>query len=90
MALETNNFLPLSAMANSNAVRVWSYETDADNAAAVETANYFDDSFIAGVVEVGDVVLVKSTDATKFYNFITVDNTAGAPNVVISTGLAIP
>jgi hypothetical protein len=89
MALLTADFLPLSAMANSNAVRMWSYATSDDNAAAVETANYFDNSAIAGVVQVGDVLLCKASDATKLYNFTTVDNTAGAPNVVISTGTAI-
>ena len=89
MALVTDDFLPLSAMANSDAVRMWTYKSATDNAAAIETANYFDNSAIAGVVKEGDVLLCTATDATKFYTFDTVDNTAGAPNVVISTGLAI-
>ncbi len=86
MALVTGDFLPLSAMANSNAVRMWSYTTtDAD----VTAADYFDDAVIAGVVQVGDVLLAKDAGGTGLYNITTVDNTPGAPNVVISSGTAI-
>jgi hypothetical protein len=88
MALTTTSFLPLSALANSDAPRMFSYGT-ADNAAVVEGANYFDNSEVAGQLQVGDVLLAYMGDATKLYNFTTVDNTAGAPNVVISTGTAI-
>ena len=86
MAFNSDDFLPLSGMANSDAIRMWSYSTtDAD----VTASNYFDDSFVAGVVNVGDVLIALDAGGTTFYNFTTVDNTAGAPNVVISGGTAI-
>ena len=86
MAFNSDDFLPLSGMANSNAIRMWSYSAVADT---VTDADYFDDAFVAGVVEVGDVLLALDAGGTSFYNFTTVDNTAGAPNVVISGGTAI-
>ena len=52
MAFNSDDFLPLSGMANSDAIRMWSYSAVADT---VTGANYFDDSFVAGVVKVGDV-----------------------------------
>ena len=55
----------------------------------VDVANYFDDSTVAGVVQVGDILLALDSGGTSFYRFTTVDNTAGAPNVVISAGVAI-
>ena len=86
MAFNSDDFLPLSGMANSDAIRMWSYSTtDAD----VTASNYFDDAFVAGVVQVGDVLLGLDAGGTSLYNFTTVDNTAGAPNVVISGGTAI-
>ena len=88
MALTTDSFVPLSAQANSDAPRVFVYGT-ADAVLTVEGADYFDNSVIAGQAAVGDVLLAKMSDGTKLYNFTTVDNTAGAPNVVISTGTAI-
>lgn len=88
MALTTDSFVPLSAQANSDAPRMFSYGT-ADAVLTVEAANYFDNSIIAGQAAVGDVLLAYMSDGTKLYNFTTVDNTAGAPNVVISTGTAI-
>lgn len=87
MALTTNSFLPLSSLANSNAPRMFSYGT-ADNAATVEGADYFDNYEIASQLNVGDVILAKMGDATKFYNVTTAD--VSPPNVVISGGLAIP
>ena len=90
MAFDADNFLPLSGMANSDAVRMWSYETAVDNNTAVQVGTYFDNSIVAGVVEVGDVLLYKSTDETRLCNFTAVDNTAGAPDVTISTGVEIP
>lgn len=86
MAFNSDDFLPLSGMANSNAIRVWTYSAAADT---ITGSNYFDDSFVAGVVQVGDVLLGLDAGGTSWYNFTTVDNTAGAPNVVISGGTAI-
>jgi hypothetical protein len=88
MALTTNTFVPLSAQANTDAPRMFSYAT-ADAAAVVEGANYFDDAVIAGQVNVGDVLLAVSGDATKLYNITTVAKPPAAPNVVISVGTAI-
>ncbi len=86
MAFNKDAFLPLSAMANSNALRVWTYSAPADT---VTGADYFDDAFVAQVAEVGDVLLALDAGGTSLYNFTTVDNTSGAPNVVISAGTAI-
>ena len=86
MAFNKDAFLPLSGMANSDALRVWSYSAVADT---VTGADYFDDAFVAQVAEVGDVLLALDAGGTSLYNFTTVDNTAGAPNVVISAGTVI-
>jgi len=86
MAFNSDDFLPLSGMANSDAVRMWTYSAVADT---ITGADYFDDAFVAGVVQVGDVLLGRDAGGTSLYNFMTVDNTAGAPNVVISAGTAI-
>ena len=90
MAFEPENFVPLSGMANSDAVRMWSYSTTVDNNAAVQGATYFDHSEVAGVAQVDDVILYRSTDETRMCNFTAVDNTAGAPDVTISAGVQIP
>ena len=86
MAFNSDDFLPLSAMANSDALRMWTYSAAADT---VTASNYFDDSFVAGVVQVNDVLLALDAGGTSLYRFTTVDNTAGAPNVEISVGVAI-
>ena len=86
MAFNSDDFLPLSGMANSDAIRMWSYSAVADT---VTGANYFDDAFVAGVVQLNDVLLALDAGGTSLYRFTTVDNTAGAPNVVISAGTAI-
>ena len=86
MAYNADDFLPLSGMANSNALRMFTYSAVADT---VTGANYFDDSTVAGVAQVGDILLALDAGGTSFYRFTTVDNTAGAPNVVISAGTAI-
>ena len=86
MAFDVNDFLPLSSMANSDAPRMFSYRTSADNAAAVETANYFDSFETASQTQTGDILLCESSDATKLYN-LTVDR--DAETVAVSTGTAI-
>jgi len=90
MAFNPDNFIPLSGMANSDAPRIWSYETSVDNNATVQGATYFDSSRVSGVVLVGDIIFYKSSDETRFCNFTAVDNTAGAPDVTISAGVEIP
>lgn len=83
MAFDQNNFLPLSAQANSNAPRMWVYSTaDAD----ITAANYFDGTFVAGVAETGDVLLGIDGGGTSFYK-LTVDRAAGT--TAVSTGTAI-
>ena len=90
MAFDADDFLPLSDMANSDAVRMWTYSTAADNNATVQGGTYFDSAEVAGVVQVGDVLLYASSDETRLCNFTAVDNTAGAPDVTISSGVEIP
>tara|TARA_R110000782_G_scaffold86520_2_gene167727 strand:- start:423 stop:686 length:264 start_codon:yes stop_codon:yes gene_type:complete len=86
MAFNSNDFLPLSGMANSNAVRVWTYSAAADT---ITADDYFDFSAVAGVVNVGDVLLGLDNGGTSWYRFTAVTNVAGAPNVEISAGVAI-
>ena len=90
MAFDADDFLPQSSMANSDAVRQWSYKTAADNNATVQGGTYFDHSEVAGVVKVGDVLLYTSSDQTRLCRITVVDNTAGAPDVTISAGVLIP
>ena len=48
MAFNSDDFLPLSGMANSNAPRMFTYTAPADT---ITGANYFDGSFVAGVAQ---------------------------------------
>ena len=83
MAFDTGDFLPMSAMANSDAPRMWTYSTtDAD----ITVSNYFDGSFVAGVALTGDVLLGIDAGGTSFY-ILTVDRDAGTTSV--SSGTAI-
>jgi len=69
MAFESENFLPLSSLANSNAPRQFSYSSDSDNLATVKGANYFDNAALTtgglGLKD-GDVIYVKASDASSF------------------------
>jgi hypothetical protein len=84
MAFNSDDFLPLSGMANSDAVRMWSYSTtDAD----VTASNYFDGTFVAGVAQTGDVLLALDAGGTSFYK-MTVDRDAGTTAVSAGTAVA--
>ncbi len=83
MAFNSDDFLPLSGMANSNALRMWSYSAVADT---VTGANYFDGSFVAGVAQTGDVLIALDAGGTSLYN-LTVDRDAGT--TAVSAGTAI-
>lgn len=69
MPFSATEFVPVSAMANSNASRIFSYVTTADALAAVKGANYFDPAADPtgglGLTD-GDVVLVEATDGSSF------------------------
>ena len=81
MAFNSDDFLPLSGMANSNAVRVWTYSAVADT---ITGANYFDGAFVAGVAQTGDVLLGLDAGGTSWYN-LTVDRAAGTTAVSAGT-----
>jgi hypothetical protein len=83
MAFNSNDFLPLSAQANSNAPRIWVYSAAADT---ITGANYFDGSFVAGVAQTGDLLLGTDAGDTRFY-ILTIDRDAGT--TVLSTGTVI-
>jgi hypothetical protein len=83
MAFNSDDFLPLSGMANSNAPRMWTYSAAADT---ITGANYFDGSFVSGVTQTGDILLGTDTGDTRLY-ILTVDR--GAETVVLSTGTVI-
>ncbi len=69
MAFTATTFLPLSAQANSDASKMFVYNT-ADNTAAVTGANYFD---AAGAITGGlglktdDYILTTQSDGTDLY-----------------------
>jgi len=69
MAFSASNFIPVSAMANSNASRIFSYTTSDDTLATVKGSGYFDDAADPtgglGLTD-GDVVLVTASDDTSF------------------------
>lgn len=85
MAFEAANFIPLSALANSNAPRQFQYRSSADNIAAVKASGYFDAAAAAtgglGLKD-ADIICVQATDGTSL---IEVLDTAG----VITTALAV-
>lgn len=66
MAFNAENFLPLSAMGNSNALRVWSYVTT-DDTATVSASGYFDDAAATYGLADDDVILCQQSDGTDFY-----------------------
>ena len=68
MAFNSENFVPVSAMANSNASRIFSYTTADDALAAIKAASYFDAAAAVGGYGLtdGDVILAEGTDGTSF------------------------
>lgn len=69
MAFSASTFIPLSAMANSNAARIFSYRS-ADNSATVAASGYFDPaaSLSGGLgLKDADVILAQQSDGTDFY-----------------------
>jgi hypothetical protein len=84
MAFNSDDFLPLSAQANSDAPRMWTYSAPADT---ITGANYFDGSFVAGVAQTGDVLLGIDAGGTSLYN-LTVDRDAGTTSVSAGTAIA--
>ena len=69
MAFSATEFIPVSAMANSDSARLFSYTTSADALAAVKAANYFDPAAApAGGLGLkdGDVILTSASDGTSF------------------------
>ena len=87
MAFTPATFIPTSAMANSDASRMFSYTT-ADPILTVKGANYFD---LAAAPTGGlgltdnDVVLVTASDGTSF---LQIDVTAGAATTALAVNFA--
>lgn len=86
MAFEKTKFVPLSAQANSDAPRWWSYRTD-DTQADVNTSGYFDS--VSERVNVGDVIYghVDADGTPAYVLFAVVSNASGV--VDVSDGTAI-
>ena len=85
MTVSVTEFLPLSAMANSDAPRHWTYATT-DTKATVVAASYFDD--VAGVIQVNDLVwVVGVTGGTQVFTLVLIDaiSAAGVVTTVSST-----
>jgi hypothetical protein len=77
-------FLPLSAMANSDAPRHWTYTTP-DTKAEVVASGYFD--AVADVLQVGDLIWsVDANGGTETFTLVFVDAiTAGVVTTLSST-----
>ena len=69
MAFSASTFLPLSAQANSNASRMFVYNT-ADNTATVGGANYFDPAADTLGLKTDDTILVTQSDGTDLYQVL--------------------
>ena len=83
-AFTAATFLPLSAMANSDAPRHWTYVT-ADTHAEVVTSGYFNSA--AGVLQVNDIVWsVNASGGTQTLTLVLIDaiSAAGVVTVVSS------
>lgn len=82
MALVKSNFIPASAMANSNAGRLFSYRTTDDAIAAVKAKSYFDEvaDFVGGGLHSGDFILVDATNGQS-YLFVGVAPATGVVTV---------
>lgn len=85
MAFKAANFIPLSALANSNAPRQFQYKSTVDNIAAIKASGYFD----AAAVTTGglglkdaDIICAQATDGTSLIQIL---DTAG----VITSALAV-
>ena len=66
MAFTPATFLPLSAQANSDASRMFVYNS-ADNTATVGGANYFDPAALTLGLKTDDTILVTQSDGTDLY-----------------------
>jgi len=71
MALEKENFIPASSMANSNAARTFSYRSGADSLATIKGSGYFDDVAESDIgpgygLRSGDFILVDASDGQSF------------------------
>jgi len=88
MAYSASTFLPLSAMANSDAPRHWSYTT-ADSHATVVASGYFNGA--ATVLHVGDIIWsVNANGGTETLTCIFVDGISSAGVVTtLSSVLAL-
>lgn len=87
MAFTADTFIPVSAMANSSASRVFSY-TSADTLVTVKGANYFDNAADPtgglGLTD-GDVILATASDGTSF---LKISVTAGAATTAVANDFA--
>ncbi|MDB4261405.1 hypothetical protein N9878_00920 [bacterium] len=90
MAFESSNFIPLSAMANSNAGRMFSYRVGGDTLATVKGVSYFDEagSPTGGMgLKSGDFILVDASDAQSIL-FVGVAPTTGVVTVASANDFA--
>ena len=69
MAFTPATFLPLSAQANSDAGRMFVYNT-ADNTATVVGASYFDPAALTLGLKTDDTILVTQSDGTDLYQVL--------------------
>lgn len=88
MAFTASTFIPLSAMANSNAARIFSYRSG-DSTATVAASGYFDPaaSLTGGLgLKDADVILAQQSDGTDFYEVAV--SGAGVVTVALTSAFA--
>lgn len=88
MAFSATEFVPLSAMANSNAPRHWTYTTP-DTKATVVASGYFNDAVNFGL-QVGDLVWsVDANGGTETFTAVFVDAISAGVVTVLSSTLTL-
>ena len=92
MALNKDNFIPASAMANSNAGRMFSYNAGGDTLAATKASGYFNDVAVSDIapgygLRSGDFILVDASDGQSFL-FVGVVPATGVTTTVAANDFA--
>lgn len=87
MAYVQKNFLPLSAMGNSDAPRHWTYTTT-DSKSTTVASGYFDNAYT--LLEVNDLIwVVGATGGTQVFTLVLVDAITDGVVTVVSSEITL-
>jgi len=81
MAFDQTYFLPVSAMANSNAPRQYIYKEDTDAIATIKASGYFDNTY--GNLAAGDIIHV--VNGSEYYKLVVSAVTSGVVTTQLQT-----